>query len=184
VPPEGIVRKLAFATPGPHTSVPVRQHPLATLRLDGHSCRALSGANLFGSVPLSISRLTALTKLYVPRSAFPRGVMRSRCIVRGAIVRYAPSSRCRSLHDNDLNGTFPAEITTLTGLRSLCSPCPCLRAAPAPTIILRRHAVAQAPRLQPLQRQRALDSLRADRSRISVRSHRALLAVKVMRDRP
>jgi hypothetical protein len=48
-----------------------------------------------------------------------------------------------------------------------------------PTIILRRHSVAQEPRFQPLQRQRALDSLRADQSRISVRTHHTLLPVEM-----
>jgi hypothetical protein len=69
VPPEGFVRKLAFATPAPHASVPVRQHvpPLASLRPDGRGCRKFNNGNLFGNVPLTISRLTALTKLYVPR---------------------------------------------------------------------------------------------------------------------
>jgi len=76
---------------------------------------------LVGTLPTELGTLTALTKLCVRCPHTPR---LDTCAVTGLCAERGGDVWCRSLSSNDLTGTMPTELGTLTALTNLCVRCP------------------------------------------------------------
>jgi hypothetical protein len=95
--------------------------------------RALGGNRFSGSMPSTISALTALTFMYVPK--FLSMWRLPRCASAWALRSVRPhSSLCviRGLINSSFTGPIPASITALTRLVKLYAP-PAARAVSRPT---------------------------------------------------
>ncbi len=133
--------------------------------------RGLAMNRFSGSVPPTISALTALTSLYVANPGRAPAGAGNGCAWAVYLRRGSMPPLCaiRGLFTNGFTGPIPASITALTRLVTLCAPPPPVRGLPAEWRVLNGYAAAQEPQQEPLLRQRAADNLRADRSRVPVR---------------
>jgi hypothetical protein len=137
--------------------------------------RVLAGyPGLVGSVPPTISALTALTRLCAPfaRPGSPP-MRRMRCFAsawavlfrRGRMLRFArsgPWARTASPARSSRASRRSPGLSFCTPRRRPCG-------LPADSGVLNGHAAAQGPRREPLLRQSAADDLRAERAHVAVR---------------